>query len=56
MVEDVGILGLRRRGGASDEADRSESLCDKVLLKYKKETASDTDIRSGQKEGPPTSL
>ena len=36
--------------------DRSELLCNKVLLKYKREKASDVDIRRGQKECPTASL
>ena len=32
--------------------DHSELLCNKVLLKYKRENASDRDLRSGQKECP----
>ena len=37
---------------------RSEALflCNKVLLKYKREKASDVDIRRRQKECPPASL
>ena len=34
----------------------SELLGNKVLLKYKREKASDKDIRTGQKEYPPDSL
>ena len=33
--------------------DRSELLCNKVLLKYKWEKASDTDIRKGAERVPP---
>ena len=36
--------------------DRSELLCDKVLLKYKRDKASDIGIRRGQKELPPASF
>ena len=50
------ILGLRRRiqSRARDKAlDRSELLCNRVLLKYKRiENASNIDIRKGQKEYP----
>ena len=40
--------------GPEMRLDHSELLCNKVLLKYK--TASDIDIRKGQKECPPASL
>ena len=33
--------------------DRSELLCVKVLLKYKRDKTSDIDIRRGKKECPP---
>ena len=36
--------------------DHSELLCHKVLLKYKREKASDIDIRRGQKEHPLASV
>ena len=36
--------------------DHSELLCNKASLKYKREKASDRDIRSGQKKCPPASL
>ena len=42
--------------GPEIRLDRSELLCNKVLLKYKGEKASDIDIRRGQKECPPASL
>ena len=43
--------------GPETRLDRSELLCNKVLLKYKgdRET-SDIGIRRGQKEYPPASL
>ena len=36
--------------------NHSELLCNKVLLKYKREKVSDIDIRKGQKECPLTSV
>ena len=36
--------------------DRSELLCNKVLLKHKREKVSDIDIRRGQKDYPLLSL
>ena len=42
--------------GPEMRLDRSELLCNKVLLKYKGDReASDIGIRSGQKEYPPAS-
>ena len=38
--------------GPVKRLDRSELLCHKVLLKYKREKASDIDIGRGQKECP----
>ena len=38
--------------GVEMRLDRSELLCNKVLLKYKREKASDINIRRGQKEYP----
>ena len=51
-MKDARILGLRRRiqSEPRDKAYHSELLCNKVLLKYKREKASDIDIRRGQKE------
>ena len=43
--------------GPETRLDRSELLCNKVLLKYKGDMkASDIGIRRGQKEYPPASL
>ena len=43
--------------GPVTRLDRSELLCNKVLLKYKEtEKSSDIHIRRGQKECPPGSL
>ena len=43
--------------GPQTRLDRSELLCNKVLLKYKGDRkASDIGIRRGQKENPPASL
>ena len=42
--------------GPETRLDCSELLCNKVLLKYKGDTASDIGIRRGQKEYPPASL
>ena len=42
--------------GPEMRLDHSELLCNKVLLKYKGDTASDIGIRRGQKEYPPASL
>ena len=36
--------------------DHLELLCNKVLLKYKRDKVSDIDIRRGQKEYPTASL
>ena len=38
--------------GPETRLDCSELLCNKVLLKHKRDKASDTDIRRGQKEYP----
>ena len=38
--------------GPETKLDRSELLCNKVLLKYKREKASDIDIRRGRKSAP----
>ena len=38
--------------GPVTSLDHSELLCDKVLLKYKRDKASVIDIRRGQKECP----
>ena len=42
--------------GPETRLDPSEVLCNKVLLKYKGDKASDIGIRRGQKEYPPASL
>ena len=42
--------------GPETRLDPSEVLCNKVLLKYKGDKASDIGIRRGQKEHPPGSL
>ena len=42
--------------GPEMRLDLSELLCNKVLLKYKREKAFDIDIRKRQKECPPASL
>ena len=42
--------------GPETRLDHSELLCNKVLLKYKREKASDIDIRRGQKECPLASV
>ena len=42
--------------GPETRLDRSELLCNKVLLKYKGEKASDIGIRRGQKEYPLASV
>ena len=42
--------------GPVTRLDCSELLCNKVLLRYKREKVSDIDIRRGQKECPPASL
>ena len=42
--------------GPETRLDRSELLCNKVVLKYKREKASDIDLRKGQKEYPRASL
>ena len=48
-------LGEEFNPGPVTKLDHSELLCRKVLLKYKREKASDIDIRRGQKECPPRS-
>ena len=48
--------GERFDPGPVTRLDHSELLCNKVLLKYKREKTSDIDIRRGQKECPPASL
>ena len=42
--------------GPETRLDHSELLCNKVLLKYTREKASDIDIRRGQKEHPLASV
>ena len=42
--------------GPVTRLDRSELLCNIVLIKYKRDKASRIDIRRGQKECPPASL
>ena len=42
--------------GPETRLDHSELLCNKVLLKYKREKASDIGIRRGQKEYPLASV
>ena len=42
--------------GPETRLDSSELLCNKVVLKYKREKASDIDLRKGQKEYPRASL
>ena len=42
--------------GPKTRLDHSELLYNKVLLKYKREKASDIDIRRGQKECPLASI
>ena len=42
--------------GPVTRLDCSELLCNKVLLNYKREKASDIDIRKGQKEYPLASV
>ena len=52
------MLGFLASGGEEfnlgqvTRFDCSELLCNKVLLNYKREKASDIDIRKGQKEYP----
>ena len=56
-VNDARIHGLWRRGFQSEARDEAWSLgalCRKVLLKYKRDRASDIDIRRWQKECPPS--
>ena len=48
--------GDRFNPGPETRLDHSELLCDKVLLNYKREKASDIDNRRGQKECPLTSV
>ena len=58
-MKDIGILGLQGEEfnlGSEVRLDCSELLCNKVLLKYKREKASDIEIRRGQKECPLTSV
>ena len=58
-TKDAGILGLWRKEfnpGPETRIDHSERLCNKVLLKYKREKVSDIDIRRGLKECPLASL
>ena len=42
--------------GPETRLDHSKLLCNKVVLKYKGDRASDIGIRRGQKEYPPVSL
>ena len=59
-VKDAGILGLQRRGiqsRASDEAWSLGVLCDKVLLKYKRDRESSWHLhQKGAERVPPASL
>ena len=62
VAEQWKTLGFFTSGGEEfnpgpvTRLDRSKLLCNKVLLKYKREKASDIDIRRGQKECPSASL
>ena len=57
-IKTPGFLASREEFNPGPEMrlDHSELLCNKVLLKYKGDTASDIGIRRGQKEYPPASL
>ena len=52
MLEVLGSLEEEFNPGPVRRLDQSELLCPNVLLKYKREKASDIDIRRGQKECP----
>ena len=64
LLNHTKMLGFLAPGGEEFNSrpetrlDRSELLCNKVLLKYIQEIekASDIGIRRGQKEYPPASL
>ena len=52
MLEVLGSLEEEFNPGSVMRLDQSELLCPNVLLKYKREKASDIDIRRGQEECP----
>ena len=62
VAETQKMLGFLASGGEEFNPgpgmrlDHSELLCHKVLLKHKREKASDTDTRRGRKESPPAIL
>ena len=56
MLEFLASGGEKFNPGPVTRLDRSQILCNNVLLKYKREKASDIDIRRGQKECPAASL
>ena len=56
MLEFLGSLEEEFNPGPVRRLDHSELLCPNVLLKYKREKASDIDIRRGQKECPIASI
>ena len=56
MVGSLASGGQEFNLGPVRRLNCSELLCDKVLLKYKREKASDIDIRRGQKECYPASF
>ena len=56
MPEFLASRGEEFNPGPETRLDCSELLCNKVLLKHKRDKASDIDIRRGQKEHPLASV
>lgn len=56
MLEFLGSLEEEFNPGPVMRLDQSELLCPNVLLKYKREKASDIDIRRGTKNAPLASV
>ena len=52
----LAFIGEEFNPGPVMRLNCSELLCDKVLLKYKRDKASDIGIRKGQKEYPLASV
>ena len=52
MLEFLASGGGEFKPGPVTRLDRSELLCNKILLKYKRDKVSDIDIRGGRKSIP----
>ena len=56
MLEFLASGGGEFKPGPVTRLDRSELLCNKILLKYKRDKVSDIDIRRGKKDYSPASF